>query len=277
MTHIPKNNLFIVITYLIQNAAQKYKKTFVTHSLSVLIINKTARYEYEFCISAVNKSSIVHQPIIKSLTFAQKLYSYNFKRIMNVAIFVSGSGTNCENIIQYFKGSKDIHMSLVVSNRADAYALERAKRLNVPSAIVPKAELNRPKVILPLLREYGIDFIVLAGFLPMVPDFLIDAFPRKIVNIHPALLPRHGGKGMWGHHVHEAVKAAGDTETGITIHYVTPVCDGGEVIAQFATPVLPEDTPDTIAEKVHVLEMAHFPEVLEQLFTSTLLQRPSAN
>ena len=196
---------------------------------------------------------------------------------MNVAIFVSGSGTNCENIIQYFKGSKDIHMSLVVSNRADAYALERAKRLNVPSAIVPKAELNRPEVILPLLREYGIDFIVLAGFLPMVPDFLIDAFPRKIVNIHPALLPRHGGKGMWGHHVHEAVKAAGDTETGITIHYVTPVCDSGEIIAQFATPVLPDDTPDIIAEKVHLLEMAHFPAVLDQLFKSTILQRPSAN
>lgn len=185
---------------------------------------------------------------------------------MNIAIFVSGSGTNCENIIRHFQGSECISIKLVVSNRSDAFALERAKRLGVPSAIVPKAKLNDPDVILPLLKEYGIDFIVLAGFLPLIPDFLIDAYPRRIVNIHPALLPKHGGKGMWGHHVHEAVKAAGDTETGITIHYVSPVCDGGEIIAQFSTPVAPDDTPDTIADKVHVLEMAHFPEVLQQLW-----------
>ena len=180
---------------------------------------------------------------------------------MKIAIFVSGSGTNCENIIRYFQGSERYHMSLVVSNRPDAYALERAKRLGVPSAVVPKADLSREEIILPLLRQYQIDFIVLAGFLPMVPDLLIDAFPRRIVNIHPALLPRHGGKGMWGHHVHEAVN-----ETGITIHYVTPVCDGGEIIAQFSTPLSPEDTPDTIAAKVHELEMAHFPRVLEELW-----------
>ena len=185
---------------------------------------------------------------------------------MNIAIFVSGSGTNCENIIRHFQGSESISIKLVVSNRSDAFALERAKRLGVPSAIVPKAKLNDPDVILPLLKEYGIDFIVLAGFLPLIPDFLIDAYPRRIVNIHPALLPKHGGKGMWGHHVHEAVKAAGDTETGITIHYVSPVCDGGEIIAQFSTPVAPDDTPDTIADKVHVLEMAHFPKVLQQLW-----------
>ena len=185
---------------------------------------------------------------------------------MNIAIFVSGSGSNCENIIRYFQGSDSIKTALVVSNRSDAYALERAKRLGVPSVVVPKAQLNDPAIILPLLQEYGIEFIILAGFLPMVPDFLIDAFPRSIVNIHPALLPRHGGKGMWGHHVHEAVKAPGDTETGITIHYVTPVCDGGEIIAQFSTPVAPDDTPETIADKVHILEMAHFPKVLEQLW-----------
>ena len=185
---------------------------------------------------------------------------------MNIAIFVSGSGSNCENIIRYFQGSDSITTALVVSNRSDAYALERAKRLGVPSVVVPKAQLNDPAIILPLLQEYDIEFIVLAGFLPMVPDFLIDAFPRSIVNIHPALLPRHGGKGMWGHYVHEAVKAAGDTETGITIHYVTPVCDGGEIIAQFSTPVAPDDTPETIADKVHILEMAHFPKVLEQLW-----------
>lgn len=185
---------------------------------------------------------------------------------MNIAIFVSGSGTNCENIIRHFQGSEHVNCALVVSNRSDAYALERARRLGVATAIVPRAQLSDPAVIMPLLQEHGIEFIVLAGFLPMIPQLLIDAFPRRIVNIHPSLLPRHGGKGMWGHHVHEAVHAAGDTETGITIHYVSPVCDGGEIIAQFRTPLSADDTPETIAEKVHVLEMKHFPEVLERIF-----------
>lgn len=185
---------------------------------------------------------------------------------LNVAIFVSGSGTNCENIIRHFSTSEQICCKLVISNRSDAYALERARRLGIASCVVPKADLQNPDVMLPLLRSNEIGFIVLAGFLPMVPDYLIDAFPRRIVNIHPALLPRHGGKGMWGHHVHEAVKAAGDTETGITIHYVSPVCDGGEIIAQFRTALSADDTPETIADKVHVLEMAHFPQVLEELW-----------
>ena len=191
---------------------------------------------------------------------------------MRIAIFVSGSGTNCENIIRYFANNPDVTPALVVSNRTDAYALVRAQRLGVPTAIVPKSQLADAAIVMPLLQEYAIDFIVLAGFLPMVPDYLIDAFPRRIVNIHPALLPRHGGKGMWGHHVHEAVKAAGDTETGITVHYVSPVCDGGEIIAQFSCAVSPDDTPEDIADKVHELEMAHFPAVLEQLFSA----RPNA-
>ena len=188
---------------------------------------------------------------------------------MNLAIFVSGSGTNCENIIRYFSGSDSVSVALVVSNRPDAYALVRAEKLGVPTAVVQKAQLNDPEVMLPLMRRYDIGFIVLAGFLPLVPDFLIDAFPRRIVNIHPALLPKYGGKGMWGHHVHEAVKAAGETETGITIHYVTPVCDSGEIIAQFRTALSPEDTPETIADKVHALEMRHFPEVLADLISDS--------
>ena len=183
----------------------------------------------------------------------------------NIAIFVSGSGTNCENLIRYFEGRDDIRTVLVISNRADAYALVRAERLGVPSVVVPKADLNNPDVLLPLLRQYDVNFIVLAGFLLMIPDYLIDAFPRRIINLHPALLPRHGGRGMWGHHVHEAVKAAGDTETGMTVHYVSNICDGGEIIAQFSTPLTPDDTPDTIAAKEHVLEMAHFPQVVEQV------------
>ena len=184
---------------------------------------------------------------------------------INIAIFVSGGGTNCENLIKYFSGSERVNCALVVSNKADAYALVRAENLGVKTAVVPKAQLNDAGVMMPLLREHAIDFIVLAGFLPLVPDFLIDAFPRRIVNLHPALLPKFGGKGMWGHHVHEAVKAAGETETGMTVHWVTPVCDGGEIIAQSRTPLSPDDTADDIAEKEHVLEMTYFPKVVEQV------------
>lgn len=188
---------------------------------------------------------------------------------INIAIFVSGSGTNCENLIRYFSGSDSINCALVLSNKTDAYGLVRAERLGVPTAVTPKAQLNDPEVMMPLLREYKIDFIVLAGFLPLVPDFLIEAYPRRIVNIHPALLPKYGGKGMWGHHVHEAVKAAGEQETGMTVHYVTPVCDSGEIIAQFHTALSPDDTVDDIAEKEHQLEMEHFPQVVEQVLKKT--------
>ncbi|MBP3258243.1 MAG: phosphoribosylglycinamide formyltransferase [Bacteroidales bacterium] len=188
---------------------------------------------------------------------------------VNIAIFVSGSGTNCENLIRHFSTSAHVCCALVVSNKAEAYALQRAERLGVPTAVLPKVQLNDEQTVMPLMRRYQIDFIVLAGFLPLVPDFLIEAYPRRIVNIHPALLPKYGGKGMWGHHVHEAVKAAGETETGMTVHYVTPVCDAGEIIAQFRTPLLPTDTVDDIAEKEHQLEMQHFPQVVEQVLKDT--------
>ena len=186
---------------------------------------------------------------------------------MNIAIFVSGGGTNCENLIKYFADSERVNCALVVSNRFDAYALVRAERLGVPTAVTPKTELNNPDVMLPLLQQYGIDFIVLAGFLPLVPSFLIDAYPRRIVNIHPALLPKYGGKGMWGRHVHEAVKAAGETETGMPVHWVTPVCDSGEIIAQYKVSLSPDDTVDDIAEKEHHLEMKYYPKVIEKILT----------
>lgn len=188
---------------------------------------------------------------------------------INIAIFVSGSGTNCENLIKYFADSERVNCALVVSNKADAYGLVRATNLGVPTAVAPKPELNDPEVMMPLLQQYDIQFIVLAGFLPLVPNFLIEAFPRRIINIHPALLPKYGGKGMWGHHVHEAVKAAGERETGMTVHFVTPVCDSGEIIAQYRTALSPDDSVDDIAEKEHVLEMEHFPKVVEQVINET--------
>ena len=188
---------------------------------------------------------------------------------MHLVIFVSGGGTNCENLIRYFEGRPDVEIPLVVSNRADAYALVRAERLGVPTRVIDRARLNDPDTMLPLLREVEADWLVLAGFLPLIPDYLIEAYPRRIVNLHPALLPKFGGKGMWGHHVHEAVKAAGEQETGMTVHYVSPVCDGGEIIAQFATPLLPTDTVDDIAEREHQLEMEHFPKVIDQLIQNS--------
>ena len=184
---------------------------------------------------------------------------------MNIAIFVSGSGTNCENLIKYFADSERVNIALVVSNKSDAQALERAEKLGVPTAVTPKADLNDPNVMLPLLKRYDIGFIVLAGWLPLIPNFLIEAYPHKIINIHPALLPKYGGKGMWGHHVHEAVKAAGETETGMTVHWVTPVCDAGEIIAQYKVVLSPDDTVEDIAEKEHQLEMNHFPKVVEEV------------
>ena len=188
--------------------------------------------------------------------------------MVNIAIFVSGGGTNCENIIKYFEGSEKVRIVLVVSNKANAGAIARAQRLGVPSVVVPKARFNDREVILPLLDEYSVDFIVLAGFLLVVPGFLIDEYDHRMINLHPALLPKYGGMGMYGHHVHEAVKAAGEKETGMTVHWVSRDVDGGEIIAQFSTPIGPEDTPDDIAAKEHVLEMEHFPQVIEGIVSA---------
>ena len=184
---------------------------------------------------------------------------------MNIAVFASGSGSNCENLIRHFADSNVARVAVVVCNKPDAYVLERARKLGVPSVVVTRQELQQPEVVMPLMEKYQIGFVALAGFLPIVPDFLINAFPRRMVNIHPSLLPKFGGKGMWGHHVHEAVKAAGETETGMTVHYVTSQCDGGDIVAQFRTPLDPADTPDDIAAKEHVLEMKYFPQVVEEL------------
>lgn len=183
----------------------------------------------------------------------------------NLAIFVSGSGTNCENIIRYFDHHPDIRVSLVLSNKADSYALVRARNLGVETRVLPKSEFNSPDRLMPVLQEFNIRFIVLAGFLLFIPDYLLEAFDHRMINLHPALLPKYGGKGMWGHHVHEAVKAAGEAETGMTVHWVSREIDGGEIIAQFKTAILPTDTADDIAAKEHLLEMEHFPKVIEDV------------
>lgn len=183
---------------------------------------------------------------------------------IRLAIFVSGGGTNCENIIRHFQGNKHVSIPIVVSSSADAYAITRAHNLGVATTVITRKQLNEEPDRVFAATE-GCDYIILAGFLPKVPEYLIERFPNRIINIHPALLPKFGGKGMWGHHVHEAVKAAGETESGITIHYVNAELDQGEHIAQYSTPLSPDDTAEDIADKVHVLEMKYFPNVIEKV------------
>ena len=182
----------------------------------------------------------------------------------NIAIFASGSGSNAENLIRYFQKSDSVEVSLVLSNKSDAYVLERAYRLKVPCNVFPKEDWTAGDEILAILQEYRIDFIVLAGFLVRVPDLLLHAYPDKIINIHPALLPKFGGKGMYGDKVHQAVVAAGEKETGITIHYINEHYDEGSIIFQATCPVLPNDSPEEVAKKVHALEYEHFPHVIEE-------------
>lgn len=182
-----------------------------------------------------------------------------------IAVFVSGGGSNCENIIRYFSRSDKARVTLVVSSRADAFALVRAEKLGVPHVVLTRESLADEQNTMSLLRQYSIDFIALAGFLLMVPKYLSDAFKGSIVNIHPALLPKYGGKGMYGRYVHEAVKANGERETGITIHHVSEVCDGGAIVFQASVGLVDADTPETIALKVHQLEMEHYPRVIESL------------
>ena len=182
----------------------------------------------------------------------------------NIAIFASGSGTNAENIIRYLQENDFIRVALVLSNRSDAYVLERAHRLQVPSEVFLKEDWVSGEQILALLHEYHIDFIVLAGFLIRVPERLLHAYPDKIINIHPALLPKFGGKGMYGDRVHEAVVAAGETESGITIHYINEHYDEGDTIFQAKCPVLPDDSAIDVAQKVHSLEYKHYPLIIER-------------
>lgn len=190
--------------------------------------------------------------------------------MINIAVFVSGNGTNCENIIKYFQDDNDINISLVISNRQDAYALKRAAKYGVTCKVLSKSEINDEHIILPILQKYSIDFIVLAGFMLIVPEFIINKYYNKVINIHPSLLPKFGGKGMYGHHVHEAVKAAGETETGITIHFVNNICDGGEIIAQFKINLTQHDSVEDIESKIHLLEQKHFPNVIKDVVNKVM-------
>jgi len=182
-----------------------------------------------------------------------------------IAIFASGSGTNAENIINYFSGSTSVQIVVVLSNKSDAGVHTRAKKLGIPSFSFSNAEFKDCTAVLKKMDEFDTNFIVLAGFLAMIPPIIINKYNNRIINIHPALLPKFGGKGMYGHFVHEAVFAEKETKSGITIHYVNERYDEGKVIFQASFPILPSDTVSDIEAKVHELEYKHFPRVIEEL------------
>lgn len=187
-----------------------------------------------------------------------------------IALFASGSGSNVENIVRYFAEKRTAEFPLILSNKQDAFVHERAKKLGIPSVTFLRDEFADGCEIVSLLKKYEVDFVVLAGFLLKISMPILEAYPDRIINIHPALLPKFGGKGMYGHHVHQAVVDAGETQSGITIHYVNEQYDEGNVIFQATCEVANDDTPDTVAEKVHALEYLHFPKIIEDVIGKQL-------
>jgi phosphoribosylglycinamide formyltransferase 1 len=185
-----------------------------------------------------------------------------------IVILASGSGTNAEAIARYFEPGANAKVTLIMSNRCDAYVLERAKKLNIATFCFSRTDLYETDLVLNRLKAENPSLIVLAGFLWLLPGNIIQSFPNRIINIHPALLPKYGGKGMYGSKVHEAVIAAAEKESGISIHYVNEKYDEGDIIFQAHCPVLPNDTPETLAQRIHELEHRHFPQVIEKLLAA---------
>ena len=190
------------------------------------------------------------------------------KSVKNIAILASGAGSNAQKILEYFSDRMDIAVRLIVSNKPEAGVLNIAKLASVDTLVVSRDSFYSSTDLLVELDKYNIDFIVLAGFLWLIPPYLIQHYPERIINIHPALLPKYGGKGMYGHFVHEAVHLAKDTHSGITIHYVNEKYDEGSIVFQERCEILPSDQPEDIAKKVQVLEHSYYPTVIDQLVSS---------
>lgn len=187
-----------------------------------------------------------------------------------IVIFASGSGTNAENLIKFFHNRENASVIQVLTNNPHAKVLDRCKKLNVSALSFNRMAFSKSKDVLNILKASKPDLIVLAGFLWKMPEFILNEFPNKVINIHPALLPKFGGKGMYGMHVHEAVVNNKEKETGITIHYVNEHYDDGATIFQEKCDVLPSDTADDVATKIHKLEMEHFPKVVDKLLFSNI-------
>ena len=180
-----------------------------------------------------------------------------------LALFASGSGTNVQRIIDHFRDNARIEVAAVYCNNPEAYVLERADKLGIPTRVFDREELKSGDVLGMLVADH-IDWVILAGFLWLIPDNLLEAYPGRIINIHPALLPAYGGKGMYGHHVHEAVVKNGEKESGITVHFVDEKYDEGEPIFQARVPLEAGESPESLAEKIHKLEHTHYPRVIEE-------------
>jgi len=187
----------------------------------------------------------------------------------NIAIFASGSGTNAQKIIEYFQSSDKIRVSLLLSNNKNAFALQRAEKLGVPTKVFDRKQFYESDDVVNELLEKDINWVILAGFLWLIPVRLITSFPDRIINIHPALLPNYGGKGMYGMNVHKAVVDAKEKETGISIHLVNEHYDEGTIIFQAKCVIEEGDTPEMVAEKVHALEHKHFPQVIEEVIVKS--------
>jgi phosphoribosylglycinamide formyltransferase-1 len=184
--------------------------------------------------------------------------------MVKLAILASGNGTNAQRISEYFSGNEHVSVECIIYNKRNAYVAERAKKLGIPAQYFSKPDFYENGRVLSFLKERDIDWVILAGFLWLVPEEILNAFPNRIINIHPALLPNYGGKGMYGHHVHEAVIAHKEKESGITIHIVDKHYDKGHTLFQAKCELTDEDTPDTLANKIHLLEQQYFPEVIEK-------------
>ena len=217
----------------------------------------------------LKQEATIHQPLALLASETRN----NKPGTVSIALFASGAGSNAQKIIDYFRANSKVSVSLIVCNKPGAGVLDIAKRENIPTLLIEKETFFRGNGYVDELKAAGIDFIVLAGFLWKVPPTLTAAWPNRIINIHPALLPRYGGKGMYGRHVHEAIIAAGEKESGITIHYVDDVYDNGDIIFQATCTIEEDDTPDSLAQKVHQLEHTHYPRVIEEVLQHVQNQR----
>jgi phosphoribosylglycinamide formyltransferase-1 len=187
------------------------------------------------------------------------------KTCPRLAVFASGSGSNAQRLAEYFAGSGIGEVSVIYCNNPDAFVLERARLLGIPAVLIKRDSFYNDISVLDDLKSREIDWVILAGFLWLVPDYILKAFPKRIINIHPALLPAYGGKGMYGMKVHQAVIAARESESGITIHYVNEKYDEGDIVFQAKCTIEKEDTPEMLAAKIHELEFEHFPRLIEKL------------
>lgn len=188
--------------------------------------------------------------------------------MINIAIFASGNGSNAQRIIDFYRESEKVRVAAILSNKTDAYVLQRANDAGIETLVFTAAELRETTKVIDFLIWQSIDFIVLSGFLLLIPKDIINKYPLKIINIHPALLPAYGGKGMFGMNVHKTVVENNENESGITIHYVNACYDEGNIIFQSRCPVFPEDTPEKLADRVHELEYKYFIIIINQEITS---------